>query len=109
MHIWKDIVEPYWSVWYLLYLYLKAECSVFVLERQDIPDPIVIVGATRGRHNGLLPCITFLLFVNTDTQIQNICANRGHCRAGLHHPLKLPLICTHKYANRNMEVQIYKY
>ena len=60
MHIWKDIVEPYWSVWYLLYLYLKAECSVFVLERQDIPDPIVIVGATRGRHNGLLPCITFL-------------------------------------------------
>ena len=32
----------------------------YVLERQDIPDPIVIVGATRGRHNGLLPCITFL-------------------------------------------------
>ena len=29
----------------------------YVLERQDIPDPIVIVGATRGRHNGLVSCI----------------------------------------------------
>ena len=59
-----------------------------------------------------LPLIRKHRYTNTKIQtiqIQNIYANSGHRRAGLHHPLKLRLICTHKYANRNMEVQIYKY
>ena len=122
MHIWKDIVEPYWSVWYLLYLYLKAECSVFVLERQDIPDPIVIVGATRGRHNGLLPCITFLWFVNTDrhkykntnnTNTKRLCQQR-RSPCWIASPTQASSnmqtgICKHKQANTNMQILICKY
>ena len=67
--VWSSIVCR-GIVWYGLVKYSMGKVNMsgagvwYVLERQDIPDPIVIVGATRGRHNGLVSCITHPSFLS---------------------------------------------